>query len=419
MVKSDKKIDVVVAGHICFDVIPRFPKTGAKSFGELFVPGKLVNVGDVVTSTGGPVSNTGLGLHRLGAKVELMAKIGDDFFGKAIMDKLGETFSKGSGSPISAQKGRTGRTLSGMKVVRGEQSSYTLALAPPGIDRIFLHNPGANNTFGLEDINFDLVKQARIFHLGYPPLMRRLYENEGAELARIFKKAKETGVTTSLDVSLPDPASDSGKQDWDKILKNVLPFVDIYLPSVEETCFMIERDTFFQFRELSKDKDLLECFEGSDMSRMSSKLMSYGPKIVSLKSGFRGFYLRTAGKKELEKMGWTKPADLDNWAGRELWEPSFHVEEVASATGAGDSAIAGFLSAYLNGKSVEVSLKYACAVGAQNVRVLDAVSGIKSWKETTEQVEAKPPKNKLEIKTQGWRFDEKNQVWHGVNDSKK
>jgi len=103
MVKSDKKIDVVVAGHICFDVIPRFPKTGAKSFGELFVPGKLVNVGEVVTSTGGPVSNTGLGLHRLGAKVELMAKIGDDFFGKAILDKLKETF-KGGRSPISAKK---------------------------------------------------------------------------------------------------------------------------------------------------------------------------------------------------------------------------------------------------------------------------------------------------------------------------
>ena len=398
---NDKKIDVVVAGHICFDVIPRFPKTGAKSFGELFVPGKLVNVGDVVTSTGGPVSNTGLGLHRLGAKVELMAKIGDDFLGKAILDKLKETIS-----------------VAGMHIVPGEQSSYTLALAPPGIDRIFLHNPGANNTFGLEDINFDLVKQARIFHLGYPPLMRRLYENEGAELARIFKKAKETGVTTSLDVSLPDPASESGKQDWDKILKNVLPFVDIYLPSVEETCFMIERDRFMQFREDSKDKDLLDCFEGEDMSRMSARLMSYGPKIVSLKSGFRGFYLRTAGKKELEKMGWTKPADLDNWAGRELWEPSYRVEEVASATGAGDSAIAGFLSAYLNGKSVEVSLKYACAVGAQNVRVLDAVSGIKSWKETTEQVESKPPKNKLTITTKGWEYHEKEELWSGPNDKK-
>jgi len=361
------------------------------------------------------VSNTGLGLHRLGAKVELMAKIGDDFFGKAILDKLKETF-KGGRSPISAKKERTGRTLAGMHVVPGEQSSYTLALAPPGIDRIFLHNPGANNTFGLEDINFDLVKQARIFHLGYPPLMRRLYENEGAELARIFKKAKETGVTTSLDVSLPDPASDSGKQDWDKILKNVLPFVDIYLPSVEETCFMIERDRFMQFREGSKDKDLLDCFEGEDMSRMSARLMSYGPKIVSLKSGVRGFYLRTAGKKELEKMGWTKPADPDNWAGRELWEPSYRVEEVASATGAGDSAIAGFLSAYLNGKSVEVSLKYACTVGAQNVRVLDAVSGIKSWKETTEQVEAKLPKNKLEIKTTGWKYNEPERFWQGPND---
>jgi len=400
--KTDFTIDVVVAGHICFDVIPKFPKTGARTLGEIFIPGKLVNVEEVATSTGGPVSNTGLGLHKLGAKVELMGKVGDDFFGRAIMDRLREALG--------------GQVPAGMHIVPGEQSSYTLALAPPGIDRIFLHNPGANNTFGLEDINFEIVKKARIFHLGYPPLMRRLYENDGRELARIFKKAKDTGVTTSLDVSLPDPASPSGKVNWDKILRNTLPCVDIFLPSIEEASFMLEKDKFLKLRSQAKGKELLEFFDGEDASRMSEKLLSYGAKIVSLKSGYRGFYLRTATKKELEKMGWTKPADLDNWANRELWEPSYHVEEVASATGAGDSAIAGFLCAYLHGKSIEESLKYACAVGAQNVRVLDAISGIKSWEETTRQVESNPAKNKLEIKTPGWYYDRKERTWHGPGD---
>ena len=35
------------------------------------------------------------------------------------------------------------------------------------------------------------------------------------------------------------------------------------------------------------------------------------------------------------------------WANRALWEETFAVEEVASATGAGDSCVAGLLAALL------------------------------------------------------------------------
>ena len=52
---------------------------------------------------------------------------------------------------------------------------------------------------------------------------------------KIFKRVKELGVTTSLDMSLPNASSESGKVNWGKILKELLPYVDIYIPSVEET----------------------------------------------------------------------------------------------------------------------------------------------------------------------------------------
>ena len=81
-------------------------------------------------------------------------------------------------------------------------------------------------------------------------------------------------------------------------------------------------------------------------------------------------------------MGRALPADVYNWSNRELHEESFHVPRVAAATGSGDSSIAGFLSAYLNGKSIEESIRIACAVGGQNVQVFDALSGIKTWEET-------------------------------------
>jgi sugar/nucleoside kinase (ribokinase family) len=149
------QIDVVVAGHICFDVIPEFPSGLGTDLGQILVPGKLVNVGEATTSTGGPVSNTGLALLRLGQKVAMMGKVGDDFFGKAILDRL---------RLYGAEKG--------MSIVPGEGTSYTIVIAAEGIDRVFLHNPGTNDTFGPEDVNLDVVRQARLFHLGYPPLMR-------------------------------------------------------------------------------------------------------------------------------------------------------------------------------------------------------------------------------------------------------
>ncbi len=83
-----KPFDVVVAGHICLDVIPRFCQEGAKTLAEVMLPGKLVNVDEAVVSTGGVVANTGLALVKLGAKALLMGKIGDDFFGVGVRSRL-------------------------------------------------------------------------------------------------------------------------------------------------------------------------------------------------------------------------------------------------------------------------------------------------------------------------------------------
>jgi len=400
-VRKSDELDIVVAGHICFDMIPKFPKGLPEKIVDLFIPGTLINVEELATSTGGPVSNTGLALIKYGLKVALMSKVGDDFIGEAIISYLR----------------RNEVSVEGMKVVKGQQSSYTVALSPVGIDRMFLHNPGTNDTFGYEDVNFDVIKRAKVFHLGYPPLMRRLYENGGAELVKIYREVKKLGLTTSLDVSLPNPASESGRADWDAILKNVLPYVDIFLPSIEEACFMVERERFMELRKQAGSRELLEFFDGEDMTRISSKILSYGAKIVVLKVGYRGCYIRTAEKEKIVEIGIAKPNDVDNWSRRELWTPSFYVPEVASATGSGDSAIAGFYAAYLRGKSIEECLEYACAAGAQNVTALDALSGLKSWPETVKQVESKPKKNELVIKTPGWKYKEDKGLWYGPNDS--
>lgn len=387
-------IDVVMAGHICLDIIPKIPDTGGKTMAELLQPGRLFVIEEAAISTGGPVSNTGLGLKRLGVNVALMSKTGDDIFGKIILDLLKPHVS-----------------TAGMKIVRKQQTSYTIALSPPGIDRMFMHNPGPNNTFGYDDINFRLVEKARLFHLGYPPVMRKLYINDGAELAKIYKQVKKLGVTTSLDLALPNPATESGQADWDKILRNILPYVDIALPSLEEISFMLEKEHFMEITRKSAGKRFLDFYKADDLSRLSGKLLEYGAKVACLKCGYRGFYMHTADKFRFADIGRTKPTDSGNWSNRQIWAPAVRVKKVVSATGSGDSAIAGFLAAYLNGKSAELCLKYATAVGAQNVKVLDAVSGIKTWSETTRQVNSNPECDPLEIDTPGWKFDSSRKLW--------
>ena len=87
---KNETYDVVVAGSICIDMTPEFKKLQEKTMQEIFIPGKNKAMNKMVISTGGPVSNTGLGLIRLGVPTKLMGKVGDDFLGKGVLSLLEE-----------------------------------------------------------------------------------------------------------------------------------------------------------------------------------------------------------------------------------------------------------------------------------------------------------------------------------------
>ncbi|HHW48329.1 MAG TPA: carbohydrate kinase family protein, partial [Clostridiaceae bacterium] len=197
--------------------------------------------------------------------------------------------------------------------------------------------------------------------------------------------------------------------------KQLLPYVDIYIPSIEETMFMISRDDFDELNRNAKGHDILENLDLEKLPELGEKLISYGAKIAVIKCGIKGYYIRTQGSEILKSMGKAKPADIENWSERELHEESFHVADVASATGSGDSSIAGFLAALLNGKSIEESIRIACAVGGQNVKVFDAISGIKTWEETMEMIPGWE-KNRVEVKGSYWRYDDSKGIRIGKKD---
>jgi sugar/nucleoside kinase (ribokinase family) len=398
-----ESFDAVVAGHICLDITPAI-YSQARTTGELFRPGSLVQVGPSTVSTGGPVSNTGFPLRRLGMKVALMGKVGDDTFGRAIVECI---------------KREAPGAEAGMRVVVGEHSSYTVVVAPPGIDRIFLHCTGANDTFGAEDVDLSAVRGSRLFHFGYPTLMARTYAAGGGELVKILQAARQAGATISLDMAYPDPAGPAGKVDWARILAASLPFVDVFTPSVEELSFMLRREAFERMQTAAAGGgDMLDSVDGELLSFLGSRCIEAGVAVAMIKCGRLGIYCRTAGRGRLEKMGRGRCADLAAWTNRELFEPSYAVEKIVTTNGAGDCAIAAFLTALLRGQSLDDALRYACAVGAQNLSAADTISGVRTWEETVKQVAARPAKNDVKIVLDGWRWDEKGRHYVGPADGK-
>jgi sugar/nucleoside kinase (ribokinase family) len=398
--EEPKTYDVMVAGHLCLDVIPRFLNTGKDRIEELLKPGKLVNVGPATISTGGPVSNTGINLKTLGNRVAFCARLGEDEFGRLAQERLSDAGS-----------------AEGIRVVEGAATAYTLVISPVGIDRIFLHCTGANDDFGPEDLDPDLIRECRHFHFGYPPLLRRMYRDGGENLREVFRIAKEAGATTSLDMSLPDIDSESGQVSWPAILEKVLPHVDLFLPSVEETFLMLEPEEYGRVRQTHAAADLVEWFTPEKYRELSSRCLGYGTKAVTLKSGPRGIYLRTAGASQWEKLSRLSVAQRESWSGREVWAPAFAVENFGSATGAGDSSIAGILTGFLRGGTLEESILTGVACGYQNVHVLDAVSGIGDWEKTCQILQAHLPQISPEIKEAGWNVDSQTRLWFGPLDA--
>jgi sugar/nucleoside kinase (ribokinase family) len=395
-----KSADVVVAGHICLDVIPAIGERKG-GMGDILEPGKLIDIGPAVVATGGAVSNTGIALHRLGTAVRLMGKVGDDWFGRAILDVL-----RGYGEEL----------VDGMLVTPGENSSYTIVISPPGVDRIFLHCTGTNDTFTADDLNYGEVAGARLFHFGYPPLMRRMFSDGGKEAADMFAKVKSLGVTTSLDMARPDPKSAAGRADWRAVLRRLLPYVDVFLPSFEEIMFMLDRAQYERLQAEVGSGDLLVAADGELLRSLADELIGMGASVVALKLGEHGLYVRTTADTErLIGMGACAPADPGSWADRELLAPCFQVE-VAGTTGAGDCTIAGFLTGLLQGMMPERVLTGAVAVGACNVEKADATSGLHSWDEVQRRISAGWPRHPVKLALPGWHWDDQENIWRGPND---
>jgi sugar/nucleoside kinase (ribokinase family) len=367
-----RPVDAVVAGYLCVDLTPGFALTRTiVPFSELFRPGKLIETEGLNFSLGGVVANTGLAMRRFGQRVELMGCVGNDALGEMAMARL-------------AQVG----VAQGIRRIDRAGTAYGLVIAAPGHDRFFLEDPGCNGVFTAADIDYDIVGQSRLFHFGYPPLMPALWGNNGAELQNLLGRVRERGVAISLDMTLPDPESPAGKADWQEILAATLPLVDIFVPSIEELVFMLEPELFTILLAKAEGGDMIDVIPQDVYGRLADRVLSLGVKVVLIKAGHRGAYLRTGNLASLAAPA--SPLRLTDPAGCPdgVWIPPLPIEceHFRNACGAGDCAVAGFLSALLNGETVKDSGTYAMMAGRDNLTGSDALSGLREWAHMTSLV---------------------------------
>ncbi|MCD4752257.1 MAG: carbohydrate kinase family protein [Anaerolineaceae bacterium] len=388
--------NIVVAGHLCIDIIPDIPiSTDKKAFFELLQPGHLIEVGSAVFSIGGAAANTGISMHLLGNSLSIVAMIGEDMLGMAALEMIGKYDTH----------------LNDHILVNSEtSSSYTIILDPPGIDRMFLHHPGANNQFTNDDLPIKLIAEADLFHFGYPQLMRQFIVGDGKYLADMYRLLKRSNCTTSLDVTFPDPSSKAGKTDWITIFEKTLPFVDIFCPSLEEILFMLLPD---EFARMNENGDILEQVTPDLLIEISNELLNMGVKIVLIKLGDKGLYLHVCDQKKLKAFGKAAFETLSEWAAIRLWTSSYLVN-VVGTTGAGDASIAGFLTSILHGMSPYEALNFAAGVGACNVEAFDSLGGIKGFDETYKRIKHGWKKNPLSLSSDGWELEPHYEIWYKV-----
>jgi sugar/nucleoside kinase (ribokinase family) len=305
--------DVVCLGILVADVV-------GKPVDIIPERGKLTLVDRMELHSGGCAANTGVGLAKIGVDTMIIGKVGDDGFGDFMVSFM-EKHGIDAGGIV---KDKVAATSATMVMVHGDG------------ERSFIHYLGANAEFTEDDVDFEKIKGSKILHVAGSFLMPKF---DGEPTAKVLKKAQDMGITTALDT-----AWDS-KGRWMSVLKPCLQYMDYFLPSFEEAKMIAGKE---------------------DYKDVAKVLLDEGVKVVGLKMGEMGCYIRTT----------------DN----ELLVKPFRVDAV-DALGAGDSFVAGFLTGVVNGWDLEKTGRFANAVGACCVTALGATTGIRSLEETVEFME--------------------------------
>jgi len=304
------KLDAVIAGLAVVDIIGR-----PVDLSRPPKPGSLQIIDSVMLTTGGNVSNTGIDLAKMGFRVGAIARVGNDGFGQFIRQQYEAHGLETSGVIEDARK----------------QTSTTIVTVAADGERTFFHTRGCVSNFSVKDVldHLDVIARARILGFGYLGLLPECEPG----LARLFRRVKEeTGITILLDTGGVPKKNRA-------LLRAVLPFVDIFIPSYDEAVALTGKT------------------EPEEIVRFLRNAGASG--VVGVKMGAKGCFV-VAGDAA-------------------MYVPAVRVKNVVDATGAGDAFVAGFLAATLRGFDPFAAAHTANAVAASCVTAVGASTAIKRF----------------------------------------
>lgn len=292
----NKRYDILVVGEINPDLI--LQGNAHPTFGQVE---KRVN--EAILTVGSSSAIFACAASRLGLRVDFVGKCGDDVFGHFM---IAEMERRGVDTSHIV---RTPHLRTGLSVILSE-----------GADRAILTFTGAMTALSTEEIHEDRLLQATHLHVSSYFLQDALRPG----LPRLFKRAREMGLTVSLDTNY-DPS-----ERWEGV-RSLLPLVNVFLPNVQEACALTGKE---------------------DPVEAAKTLVEWGAEFVVVKMGTQGALGIHEGKLEAV--------------------PALKVETV-DTTGAGDNFDAGFIYGFLKRWNLRDSLKLGAVCGALSTRAIGGV----------------------------------------------
>jgi len=269
--------------------------------------GPLDRVEHFTRRMAGAEANVAIGLSRLGMRAGWMSKIGNDPFGAYIARRMNEEKVDTNAVMIEEERA-TGFQLKGR--------------ADKGNDPVvqYFRKFTAASTMSVADFDSGYYLNTRHLHLtGIAPA---LSESAYALAEHLLAQAKAGGITVSFDPNLR-PALWPDEAAMIEGVNRLAVQADWVLPGLQE------------------GRLLTGCDEPPDIAAW---YLSRGARIVCIKLGVEGAYCRT------EDM--------------EIKIPAYPVKHVVDTVGAGDGFAVGFVSAVLEGCSLEEAVRRGAAIGA-------------------------------------------------------
>lgn len=211
-------------------------------------------------AAGGAPANVAVGIARLGGSSAFMGKVGEDEFGYMLANILKYNNVNNDGMRFDS----SARTALAFVTLRKDGER----------EFMFYRNPSADMLLQESELDFDLIKKAKIFHFGSISLITEPCKSAHIAAA---KAAKDAGVLLSYDPNLRLPLWPSAESAREGIL-SIWDTADIIKVSEEEISFLTQGEDPYDDTVVRKlyhpSLKLMLVTEGADGCRYYTKEFS-------------------------------------------------------------------------------------------------------------------------------------------------